>query len=53
MCIGYDPFWAYERELDLEYEAQLHGYGDVDEYLQHQMEKEAEEYIAKWKQKGY
>lgn len=42
MSAGYDPFKWYEQELDLEHEAWLAGYDDVDEYHRHEEDLKAD-----------
>lgn len=39
MSAGYDPFYWLEWELDREYEAQMNGYDDVEEYFLHKYEE--------------
>lgn len=50
MCINYNPFYWLERELDLQYEAEQHGFENYEDYynsLKDDLENEA---YDKWKE---
>lgn len=51
MSAGYNPFAWYERELDLEHEAWLAGFDDVDEYRKYEEDRKEDAAMEQWEER--